>query len=323
MNPSRREFMALGVGAFVVASLPAALRRGRSLVRRTVPVMGTIADIAVVHRYQSTAHAAIDAGFAELRVVDRTMSRFDSGSDVGRANLGAAAGPVRVSTRTHVVLEEALRWAAASGGRFDPCLGKTVVLWDLSHRTAPPHPAEVRRFAGRDLYRALEIGSQGGKPVVLFHDRDVAIDLGGIAKGYAVDRAVDALRAHGITDGLVNVGGDLYALGRSEDSDPWQIGIRDPDHPNRIIETLEVRDSAAATSGDYIRCFQYRGRRYHHLLDPSTGEPGRAGARSVTVVGPSCMVADAAGTAVFGLPGAAAARLLLGLAPGARVVHSV
>jgi FAD:protein FMN transferase len=322
--PSRREFVALGIGAFaIVATVPAALGRRRRLIRRSVPVMGTIADIAVVHRDERYAQAAIDAAIEELRYVDRTMTRFNAESDVGRANLRAAAGPVAVSVETALVLEEALRWAEASDGAFDPSLGKALVLWDVGHRRVPPPAGEVRKFAGRGLYRELELGSRAGEPVVLFRDEDVAIDLGGIAKGYGVDRAVDALRAYGIYDAVVNVGGDLYALGLSEDGDPWKIGIRDPDDPDRLIDTVEAGDRAVATSGDYLQYFQYGGRRYHHVLDPETGEPRRSPARSVTVAADNCMAADAAGTAVFGAPRAEAERVLQAGAPGARIVHTV
>ncbi|UCC73615.1 MAG: FAD:protein FMN transferase [Gemmatimonadota bacterium] len=321
--PNRREFMALGIGALVVATTPAAFRRRRDLVRRSVPVMGTIADIAVAHRNERYAQAAIDAAIAELRHVDRTMTRFDAGSEVGLANLKAATQPVQVSGETARVIAEALRWAVASDGAFDPCLGRAVALWDVGNRNAPPPADQVRGLAGRRLHRFLELGDVAGRPAILYRDSDVAIDLGGIAKGYAVDRAAEALRSYGIFNGLVNVGGDLYALGVSEDGDPWKIGIRDPDDPDALIGTIEASDRAVATSGDYIQFFRHGGRRYHHMLDPTTGEPRRVGMRSLTVMADDCMSADAAGTAVFGMPAVEAARILQAAAPGAEVVHSV
>ncbi len=323
VGPSRREFVALGIGAFVVAVLPPVVGRRRRprLVRRTVPLMGTIAELAVVHRDARYAYAAIDAAIRELRLVDRTMSRFRADSDVGRANRAALRQPVVVTPETAHVLERALRWAEASSGEFDPCLGKAVTLWDVAHRRTPPPPDRVRALAGRELYRALELGVWRRRPVVLFHDPDVALDLGGIAKGYGVDRAMEALRAYGIASGLVNVGGDLYALGRSEDGDPWRVGIRDPDRPERLADTFDVEDCAVATSGDYLQYFRYRGRRYHHMLDPRTGEPKRTGMRSVTVVAATCLDADAAATAVFGLPGPQAEPVLRAAAPDARVVR--
>jgi thiamine biosynthesis lipoprotein len=321
--PSRREFVALGVGAFVVATLPAAVRRRRALIRRTVPVMGTFAEFAVLHRDERYAQAAIDAAIGELRFVDRTMTWFSHDSDVGRANLKAAAGPVVVSKETARVLESSLLWAKASEGAFDPCLGKAVALWDVGHRHAPPAAGRVKRLAGRDLYKALELGSRRGEPVVLYHDPDVAIDLGGIAKGYAVDRAAEALRSYGIYNAVVNVGGDLYALGISEDDDPWKIGIRDPDNPDAIVGTVEASDCAIATSGDYLQYFTYHGRRYHHMLDPESGAPKRSTMRSVTVMADNCMAADAAGTAVFGMDPASAHRVLSAGDRRARLVHSI
>lgn len=321
--PSRREFVALGLGAFVVATLPAALRRRRALVRRTIPVMGTFAEFAVLHRDERYAQSAIDAAIAELRRVDRTMTWFSDESDVGRANAAAARGPVVVTKQTAEVLEESLLWAEASDGAFDPCLGKAMALWDVAHRQVPPAVARVKSLAGRRLYRALELGSWRGEPVVVFRDPDVELDLGGIAKGYGVDLAAEALRSYGILNGLVNVGGDLYALGHSEDGDPWKIGVRDPEDPNGIVATVEASDRAVATSGDYLQYFDYHGRRYHHMLDPRTGEPKCSDIRSVTVMAERCMTADAAGTTTFGMPRAEADRLLDRRSPPARIVHTI
>ena len=126
-----------------------------------------------------------------------------------------------------------------------------------------------------------------------------ALDLGGIAKGYGVDRAAAVLREHGIHRGLVNVGGDLMAMGDAPGGDPWRIGVRDPAHPTRIITTLEVVDRAVATSGDYLRYLEYDGRRYAHILDARTREPARGGLHSVTVSAERVAEADAAATLTF------------------------
>src|SRR5687767_5192576 len=134
----RREFVGLAVGAFVVASIPLSRRRPPALVRRSVPVMGTIAQFAVVHPDQWRAHAAIDAAVDELRWVERTMTRFTTTSDVGRANAAAARDAVPVSSQTALVTTEALRWADALDGRYDPALGALVALWDVRNRHEPP-----------------------------------------------------------------------------------------------------------------------------------------------------------------------------------------
>jgi FAD:protein FMN transferase len=319
---SRREAIVLGVGAFVVAAVPFIRSRRAQLVRRTVPVMGTIAEISVVHGKERYAHAAIEAAIGELRLVERLLTRFTESSEVGRANRLAFREGVAVGKLTATVIEEALGWAESSDGAFDPCLGRIVELWDFERRHTPPAEGDRIRLAGRRLYRALDLDRSRGGGRVRFTEQEVALDLGGIGKGYGVDRAVARLREWGLDRGLVNVGGDLYALGTSEDGDPWKIGIRSPSDPSRLAGRLELSDGAVATSGDYLRFFRHDDNRYHHLLDPATGAPREPAERSVTVRAPACMTADAAATAVFGMAPGPAGQLLRHRAPGAAIVST-
>ena len=319
----RREFIAFGLGAFVVASVPIAARRQGRLVRRTVPLMGTVAELAVVSNDPRHAHAALDAAVAELLGVERMMTRFTATSDIGRANAGATRDGVFVSQATAKVVEEALRWSEWTDGAYDPAIGGAVALWDVAHRHEPPPESEVRRLARRGLYRAVDVGTLRGDAVLRYHDADVRIDLGSIAKGYGVDRAVDALRAHGVRSALVNVGGDLYALGSSPDGDAWRIGIQDPADQRSLVTTLDVSDAAVATSGTYQQFFRYRGTRFHHLLDPMTAKPRITGTQSLTVQADCCMHADVAATALYGMPTLDAARIVARHASGGRIVHTV
>ncbi len=320
--PSRREFISLGVGAFVVGSLPLALHTRRRLVRRTLPVMGTLGEIAVVHRDERYAQAAMDAAFQELERVEDLLTRFRRDSEIGRVNLGAFGSPQPVSRETAGLLLESLSWAEASGGAFDPCLAGAVRLWDVGNSHAPPNVLDVGRFAGRGLYRALEVDRFAGDSVILFHEEDMGVDLGGIGKGYGVDRAVEVLRSWGVRDAVVNLGGDLYAMGSSEDGDPWKVGVRSPDDPDGVVATLSMTDRAVATSGDYLRYFEHQGRRYHHLLDPRTGAPAQSGLRTVTVAAATCMAADAGATTAFVVGRETATPALGRAAPGSEVVHS-
>jgi thiamine biosynthesis lipoprotein len=321
-GPSRREVIALGVGAFVVATVPFARGR-RQLVRRAVPMMGTVAEFAVLHRDRSYANGAIDAAIARLRQMERVMTRFSATSDVGRANRLASRDGVPVTSATALVLEEALVWAETTRGCFDPCIGMAVEKWDIGRRREPLSPEETGRIARSGLYRALEVDQTPGRPArVRFHDPAIQLDLGGIAKGYGVDQAVAVLREWGISNALVNVGGDLFALGQSNDGDPWKVGVRSPDRPTEWIETLAVEEAAVATSGDYLQYFEHHGRRYHHLIDPATGAPRVSEMRSVSIMANDCMTADAAATAVFGQP-IDASRDLLARRGGARIVHWV
>jgi FAD:protein FMN transferase len=321
-NPTRRDFLTLGAGAFVVASLPWAMRRREALVRRAVPVMGTTAEIAVLHRDARYAQGAIDAAFAELDAVDRAMSRFRADSEIGRVNAAAGVGAVAVSAATALVVAEALRWADATDGRFDPALARAVELWDVTERSAPPLPGALRRYAGQRLHRTVELERRGDGASIRIHGREAALDLGGIAKGYAVDRAVETLRGWGIRHALVNAGGDLYALGRSPGGEPWRVGVQSPTEPGALVATLALEDRAIATSGSYEQYFAHAGRQYHHLLDPATGAPRETRVRSVTVAADRCATADAAATAVFGCSAAEAVPLLR-TTPDAQVVHLV
>lgn len=322
----RREFVAFGAGAFVVAGMPFVIRRRIThpgVVRRSLPVMGTIAEVAVAHRDPQVAQQAIDAAMDELRWVEQKMTRFTDTSDIGRANLRATRGPVVVDGATALVVTEALRWADATNGAYDPAVGGIVRLWDVLNRHEPPPEAPLARLSARQLHRAVEVGFSRSQPVLLFHDPDVSIDLGAIAKGYAVDRAASALRRFGIEKALVEAGGDLYAIGTAPDGEPWQIGIRDPNDTRSLASMVTASDEAIATSGTYYRFFKWRGRRYHHLMDPEIAEPRHTPIQSQTIRADGCMHADVAATATFGASAADAVAILRRTLPGASIVSTI
>ena len=302
LHLDRREFLTVGVGVFVALSFPRALQRHVSLVKRSVPLMGTIAEIQVAHRDERFAEDAIDAAIAELQWVERTMTRFRSDSDIGRANLGAGRDGVRVTRETAFVIAAALRASSVSDGRFDPAVGAASELWDVLNRHEPPVGDRVQRLAARGFWRKVDVAEGPGSPRLRFDDPDLHLDLGAIAKGYGIDRAASALRLRGVKHAIVTVGGDLFALGNSPDGEPWTVGIRSPHDPRGLAATLRVSDRAVATSGDYERFFFWHGMKYHHLIDPATAAPRRTRFHSATVLANCCIDADATSTAVFGLP---------------------
>ncbi|MCR4341436.1 MAG: FAD:protein FMN transferase, partial [Gemmatimonadaceae bacterium] len=171
-HPDRREFLTIGVGVFVALSLPASLRRYTPLVRRRIPLMGTIAEIQVAHRDERFAARAIDAAISELRWVESTMTRFRSDSDIGRANLGAGRDGVRVTAQSGAVIATALRVASASDGRFDPAIGAASELWDVLNRHEPPAPDRVRRLAARDMWRKVDVAANAGSDGALVRFND-------------------------------------------------------------------------------------------------------------------------------------------------------
>lgn len=244
-----------------------------------------------------TARAAADLEGYFNRLHD-TWHPWAEG-ELGRINRALAEGrPAPVSEDLAGLLTEASRLSRDSGGLFDPTLGRLVALWgfadDDQSPVSPPAAGRIRALladgTGPHLLR-IDAGSVESSSV------SIALDLGGFAKGVAVDRAIERLRALGVTDAIVNAGGDLRVIGRHGER-PWRIGIRHP-RGRGIMAELEVADGESVfTSGDYERYFIYRGRRYHHILDPRTGEPA-ANAVSVTVLGDDGARADAAATALF------------------------
>jgi thiamine biosynthesis lipoprotein len=221
------------------------------------------------------------------------MSPHIEGSDVAR--LSRSDSPQPVSPETAAVLRLGLHLAAQSNGAFDLTLGRLKALWGIEGET----PQVPDREAVEDALRG--IGPQALRleaPLVVKSRPELQLDLGGIAKGYAIDRAIFLLADAGVEFASVNAGGDMRLLGDRGGKRPWRIGIQHPRDPQRLLATLEVEDVAVVTSGDYERYFEQDGRRYHHLFDPRTGYPATA-CRSVTVVAPSAMLADALATAVF------------------------
>ena len=285
------------------------------LARSAEPAMGTLAEVLVAHPGSDASDLA-RAALEEIRDVERRMTRFDPSSEVGRVN----ANPDRyftVSRATGQVVSTALAIARASDGSFDPSLGRLEAQWGF-YEKKPPTKLPTARDAQKAHdpgYRNIELRGDSARPRLRIKGPDIQIDLGGIAKGYAVDRAVDLLRDHGVVHALVNIGGDLHALGGHPDGRPWQVGVRHPRQAGRFLTVLALRDKAVATSGDYENFFVADGRRYHHLLDPRTRAPAQFH-RSFTVTASSAMIADALATAAFASAPLAAERLMRRLAPG-------
>jgi FAD:protein FMN transferase len=295
---------------------PAADPHTDRLVERAFVSMGTELRLAASTGDEARAATAFDAVFAEFERLDRLMSVWHEDSDIARLNAAAGMQSVEVSPEVLEVLYAARRISELSDGKFDVTFGALSGLWRFDHdqdNRIPSRSAVSERLPLVD-YRQLEI--QGH--TAFLGRQGMRAHLGGIGKGYALDRAAAILREHGLRDFLIQSGGDLYAAGQ-RDGRPWRIGIRDPRGPeDRSFAVVESADTAISTSGDYERFFIQDGRRYHHLLDPSTGEPA-TGCRSVTVLAARAVDADALSTAVFIAGPEAGMRLIEGL-PGMEAV---
>lgn len=279
-------------------------------------MMGTEATIIIGHEPSAEAEDAVRDAFAAMEQVAADMTRFEAHSDIGRAN-GTPNQWVAVTPATAHVVRSALALSRASDGAFDPTLDRLSVLWGFHNgeqQAGLPEMAaiapwrnvqgyrqvELRREAGRDSLRLAP--PPEGSAVGVGAGVGVALDLGGIAKGYAVDQAVARLRAHGVRHALIEAGGDIYALGAKPDGDPWTLGVRNPKRPSSIYTTIAIADAAVATSGDYINYRDVNGRRYGHILDPRTAMP-TANLSSLTVLADTAMNADGLATAAFNAAG--------------------
>jgi FAD:protein FMN transferase len=274
-------------------------RRGPAhAIERARVAMGSELRLTAWAADDSAALAAFDAVFAEFDRLDALMSVWRDGSDVLKVNAAAGDHPVHVDADVREVLHTARQVSDWTGGKFDVTFGALSDLWKFDHDqdNVIPDPDVVRRRLPLIDYRAIEIDDEAG--TVFLRRKGMRLHLGGIGKGYAVGHAVDILRKRGLRDFMVQSGGDLY-VGGQKDGRPWSLGINDPRGPRgQTFAKVLLSDSTFSTSGDYERAFIRNGRRYHHLLDPSTGEPAQ-GCRSVTIVSESPVLADALSTGVF------------------------
>jgi FAD:protein FMN transferase len=267
-----------------------------ALVEQAGLSMGTELRLSVWTADAGAARHAMADVFAEFDRLDALMSVWREGSDIQRLNAAAGTAAVPVSVEVLEVLRAGRTVSEMSAGAFDVTFGALSGLWrfdhDQDHRIPPPDAIAARL----PLIGYQRIGIEG--PGVRLPKPGMRVHLGGIGKGYAIDRAAALLRGRGFHDFLIQSGGDIYASGHRGDR-PWRVGIRDPRGPaDRSFAALDLTDEAISTSGDYERFFVQDGRRYHHILDPRTGQPA-AGARSVTIVSDRSMWADALSTAVF------------------------
>jgi FAD:protein FMN transferase len=237
--------------------------------------MYTVVSISVVSRTEDQAKKAINASFAELDRVASLLNFYSEASEISLINRQAGEKPATVSKDTLDIIEKAIYVSEVTEGAFDVTVGPLVKLWDLKNEVIPDKTLieEKRKIVG---YKNIVVDRAAS--TVFIKLKDAKIDLGGIIKGYAVDKVVGVLHQNGITSGVVTVGGEVRSLGKKPDGESWRVGVQNPRQKgpdDQVMATIELSDKALSTSGDYIRFFEKDGVRYHHLLDPQTGYPSR------------------------------------------------
>jgi FAD:protein FMN transferase len=248
---------------------------------------------------EAATRTALRRAHAEMVRLENLMTTWREDSEL--AELNRRSGElIGVSPDSLAVLEKSIWAAKISEGTFDVTYASMGPLWKFGDAAEPdpkpPSADEIARGIARIDWRKIEIDRAGSRARIGAGQR---VDLGGIAKGYAVDRAAAVLHQAGLSSFLVQAGGDLFGAGRKPDGSPWVSGVRDPrGPPDRFFATIELENHAFSTAGDYARSFMRDGKRYHHIIDPRTGYPATA-SRSVTVWAPDALTADALDDAVF------------------------
>lgn len=291
--------MALGI--------PSAGRRGiefaRGLMRRPPQggwmsrdeaIMGTAIRVELWSDDRAAGDAAIDAVMAEMHRIDEAMSPFKPHSELSRINRHAGAMPLPVSDEMFELLTRANEFSQLSAGAFDITYAAVGHLYDYRERVRPTDQqiAEARAAVG---YRHLALDAKTHS--VRFARDGMRIDLGGFAKGHAVDCCVQILRRRGIRHAIVSAGGDSRVVGDRRGR-PWTIGIRDPRRAGEVVAVLPLEDVAISTSGDYERYFEAGGVRCHHVIDPKTGK-SPSGVHSVTILAADGVTSEGLSKSVF------------------------
>lgn len=245
------------------------------------------------------ARETFDAAVAEIRRVEALMTTWRPDSEVSKINAASGKSAVVVSDETLLIIKDAIHTSEISEGTFDITFQTLHGLWKFDE-DLDPHPPLEKDIKARLAFVGFKniVVDDANKTVKLAKEK-TQIGLGGIAKGYAVDRAVAVLEKAGLTSFFVQAGGDLFARGKKPDGTDWQAGIRDPRGPeSKYFARLPLSDHAFSTAGDYERSYVVGGKRYHHIIDPRTGSPATA-CRSVTIWAPTALVADEIDDAVF------------------------
>jgi len=256
--------------------------------------MGTRVEVKLWHDDALEAERMIALAMKEFDRIEAAMSTYIANSEMTRINETAANEPVTVSPELFGLIDRALQLSIATNGAFDITYDSVGQLYDFREGIRPA-PEQITTHLDAIDYRHVRLDRESSE--IQFARPGVRINLGGIAKGYAVESVINVLRDAGVAHALATAGGDTRLLG-DRGNGPWVVGVRDPDDKEGLVTRLALQDEAISTSGDYERFFIEGDVRYHHILDPSTGR-SVGHVRSVTIIGPDATMTDGLSTSVF------------------------
>lgn len=258
--------------------------------------MGTLVAVTAVASDKHVGDRAVQAAFDEIKRLEQLLSTWRADSELSQVNAEAGRRPVQVSRETLQLVIRSLDIAQLTQGGFNIALGPAIEAWSVTERQHIPEIEELDRLKPLVDWTRIQV-SPARRTIYLPHT-GMRIDVGGIGKGYAADRAVEEMKHAGALGGVVALSGDIKTFGILPERNGFPIGIRHPRQEGGLIAMIDLKDEAISTAGDYERFFERDGIRYHHILDPQTLQPARA-CQSVTVIAKEGVVADGLDTAIF------------------------
>lgn len=266
-------------------------------VAKTEFVLGTVCTITL---YDKAPDEAFEKSFKRLKEIEDKMTINAANSEVDSVNNASGSGYVKVSDDTYYVIKEGFDYSKLSGGIFDISVGPLVKLWNIgTDKARVPTQEEINTKLPLVGYENILLDENEKK--IMLKDKNMLIDLGGIAKGYAADEVKRILGGYGIKNAIINLGGNVLTIGDNPQGRPWRIGIQNPDATRGdYVGTIQVTDQTVVTSGIYERYFIADGKHYHHMLSPFDGYPFDNGLASVTIITDKSIIGDAFSTSVFG-----------------------
>ena len=268
-------------------------------ISRTEFLMDTVIMLKI---YDNSDEKILDEAMDRLIEIDNRMSVDIDTSDVSLVNKHAGIKPVKVSDDVYYVIKQAKEFAQLSNGAYEPTIGPLVELWNIKgtgrrERDSIPTEEQIREKMALVDYSDLELMEDN---FVYLNKKGMKLDLGGIAKGYAADEVKRIFKEHGVGNAIIDLGGNIYVLGERENGEPWKIGVQDPFQvTGNYIGILNAKDSSIVTSGNYERYFEYKGKRYHHIIDAKTGYPSDNEVSGVSIISDKSIEGDALSTALF------------------------
>ena len=289
VSAKKMSWVILALALAVLAGSWVVLKLRVPPLKRSQMIMGTTVEITVIPANEE----AVREAFLAIKKVDKLMSLYQPDSEVSLLN---EQGENQLSPETIQVIQQAIKFAEMTEGAFDITCRPLINLWKKAKKEQKiPSPEEIEQARKLVDYRKIILKGN----LVKLPEPGMKIDLGGIAKGYAVDRAIQVLKIRGVRRALINAGGDLYVLGTPGWGKKWTVGIQDPRHLDKVLTAIKVSNCGIASSGDYRRYFILEGRRFSHIVDPRTGQTVQEVPMSVTIIAPDATTADALATGVF------------------------